>query len=327
MNSLNIGLIGCGRAAEIIYLPALNNFPAINLAAVVDPIEERRNLISGNFKNCIKYSSLNSHLFDRIDAAIICTPPETHIALTYEFLKRNKFVLVEKPLALSTAGIKELIEIESSSKASLMMAFNHRYWQPIIDLKERLKTNSQVDLTEIVFTSDYTKWNPVSFISDPLDDLGPHVFDIIRFILEKEIISVSAKSSDPKNFEINVKVSDNKIVHCCLGHSEMTIRSLKVKSKRENFFITLKSARISPPSGKLRTIIDFKDRVKRKVMKKDLPIVMSYETQLKNFWDFVHFDKKDVAGIKDGIPAILAVQAARLSYNNYGKEIFLNDIK
>ncbi len=327
LNSLNIGLIGCGKAAEIIYLPAIKKFTDINLTAVVDPTEERRNFLCKNFNYCFSYSSINPDFIERIDAAIICSPPNTHIALSSELLKQNKFVLVEKPLALSTEGIKELIDIESSSKASLMMAFNHRYWQPVIDLKERLTKNSQSDLTDIVFTSDYSKWNPVSFISDPLDDLGSHVFDIIRFILDKEITSVSAKTNDSKIFEINVNVLGNKIVNCCLAHSGITIRSLKAKSEKENFFITLKSARISPPSGKMRSIIDFNDRLKRKLLKKDLPIIKSYETQLKNFFDFVHFNKNNVAGIKDGVSAILAVQAARISCNNNGKEVLINELK
>ncbi len=326
MSLLNIGIIGCGRAAELIYLPAINKFKDINLAAVVDPIEERRILISEKLKNCLQYSSLDLDLIERIDAAIISTPPDTHIALSSELLKRNKFVLVEKPLALSTTGIEELIEIEASSNASLMMGFNHRYWQPVTDLKERLLKNSRIHSAEIVFTSDYSKWNPVSFVSDPLDDLGSHVFDLIRFIMDKEIISISAKSLDTKNLELNVKVPGN-IIHCFLGHSDNTIRFLKIKNEHGNFYITLKSSKILPASGNLRTLLDFKDRVKRKLLKEVSPIKKSYETQLKNFFNFVRFKKQAIPGIQDGISAILAVQAARTSINNKGKEIFINDIQ
>ena len=326
MNSLNVGIIGCGRAAELIYLPTLHKFPGINLTAAVDPIGERRKLISDNFKNCVQYSSINSDIINEVDAAIISTPPDTHVALSSEFLKRDKYVLVEKPLALSMAGIKELIDLEASSKASLMMGFNYRYWRPIADLKERLLKNSSIDFAEIVFTGDYSKWNPVSFVSDPLDDLGPHVFDLIKFIHDKEIISVSAKSSDMKNLELNVRVSEKINIHCKVGHSAKTIRSLKIKSERENFYLTLKSARILPASGNLRTLLDLDDRIKRKLLRTTSPVKETYETQLRNFFNFVRLNKKANPGIKDGVSAILAVRAARKSINNNGKEIFLNDI-
>lgn len=326
MSKLNLGIIGCGRAAELIYLPALKKFPDINLVAVVDPVKERRELISEKFNGCIQYSSVDLNMINSVDAAIISTPPDTHIALSSELLKRNKYVLVEKPLAISTEGIKEFKELESSSKASLMMGFNHRYWQPIIDLKEKLSRSSGINSAEIVFTSNYSKWNPVSFVSDPLDDLGSHVFDLARFVFDKEIISVSAKSLDIKNLELNIKVSESTVIHCYIGHSVKTIRSLKIKSEYDNFYITLKSARILPRSGNLRTLLDFNDRIIRKLLRITSPIKKTYEIQLKNFFDYARSDKQASPGIKDGVSAILAVQAVRKSMNNSGKEIFPDDV-
>lgn len=326
MTLLNVGIIGCGRAAELIYLPVLNKFPDISLVAVVDPIEERRKLISEKFKSCVQYNSVDINMINSVDAAIISTPPDTHIALSSEFLKRNKYVLVEKPLALSTEGMKEFIELESSSKASLMIGFNHRCWQPIVDLKEKLSKSSGIDLAEIVFTSDYSKWDPVSFISDPLDDLGSHVFDLVRFSLDEEIISVSAKSLDMKNLELNIKVSESIIIQCNIGHTANTIRSLKIKNEDNYFYITLKSARTLPGMGNLRTLLDFKDRIIRKLLGTTSPIRKMYEIQLRNFFDFVRSGKQASPGIKDGVLAILAVQAARKSINNNGKEIFPDDI-
>jgi predicted dehydrogenase len=111
--ALKIGLIGCGRAAELIYLPALKRFPDIEITAVIDPIKERRELFSEKFNKCFQHSSLDENFISRIDAAIISSSPDTHITLASTLLKNNKYVLVEKPLALSMNGIKDLIKIES----------------------------------------------------------------------------------------------------------------------------------------------------------------------------------------------------------------------
>ena len=38
---LKLGLIGCGRAAELIYVPALKKFPNVEVTAVVDLLSKR----------------------------------------------------------------------------------------------------------------------------------------------------------------------------------------------------------------------------------------------------------------------------------------------
>lgn len=325
-SSLRIGLIGCGRAAELIYLPVIKKFNDIKVTAIIDPIEERRNFFSNKFKDCYSYNAINRDFINQIDAGIICTPPDSHISLSFELLKNNKHVLVEKPLAPSMDRIKKLIETESSSQGSLMMGFNHRYWQPVSHLRDTLLRNSKIDFAEIVFTGNYIKWNPVSFKSDPLDDLGPHLFDLIRFIFNKEIIAISAVLIDKNIFQINAKISGEVSIKCHLSHSNKTIKSIKVRSESEIFLVTLSSVRISPQPGNLRAFLDLKDMIQRKLMRQASPIKKTYEIQLKKFFGLIRLNKQANPGIKDGIAAISAVEAARISINKNGEEIFLNEI-
>jgi predicted dehydrogenase len=323
---LKIGLVGCGRAVEKIYLPAIEKLPGIKVIAAVDPIEERRNLVSQKFTECIPYEFINEKLIDQINVGIITTPPDTHVKLALEFLKKNKYILVEKPLALSMDGIKELKEIESSSKAYLMMGFNHRYWLPVVKLKEKLSGNIRIEYAEINFSSDYKKWNPVSFISDPLDDLGPHVFDLINFIFNKEIISVSASRFSENKFNLVVRISDDVYIHCYIAHDNETLRTIRVASSWEKFFVSIKSIRIFPDTGFLRNILDINDRIKTRLLRKTFPIIISYQVQLRRFLEFARSGKAAYPGTADGISAVFAVEAARISINNKGKEIFLNEI-
>lgn len=324
---LKIALVGCGKAAELIYLPAINKFQDIEISAVVDPLEERRKLISKKIKNCFPYNSIKNDFFEKIDAAVIATPPAEHISAASELLKNNKFILVEKPLALSMNEINELIEIEALSKASLMMAFNHRYWQPILDLKNMLPKPHEIEFAEIVFTGDYSKWNPVSFKSDSLDDLGPHLFDLIRFIFNTEITSISADTTRNNIFQMKVRIFGNLIVNCHLAHSDKTIKSIGIKTNDNHFFVTLSSERTNPEPGSLRNFLDFIDMIKRKMMRKTSPIKKTYEIQLENFFDLVRLNNQANPGIKDGVSSISAVEAARTSVIQNAKEIFLNEIR
>lgn len=325
--ALKIGLIGCGRAAERIYLPILKKIRNIRIMVAVDPIEERRNFISGNFSGCIPYSSIDENIFSNIDAAIITTSPDSHIRIAAEFLNKNIYVLVEKPLGLSMDGIKELKKIESSSKAFLMMGFNHRYWIPVIKLKEKLSFQEEIDFSEIIFTSDYSKWDPVSFISDPLDDLGPHVFDLITYIFDKRIVSIFADQPDKDKFNLKIKIEGNKNIHCYIEYGDETLRTIRIAGKNKKFFISLKSLRILPEPGFMRNVLDIKDRLKTKLLRKEFPFNLSYKIQLEKFFNFINLGKIPKPGIDEGISTILAVESARRSINNKGKEIYLDEFK
>jgi predicted dehydrogenase len=323
---LKIGLIGCGRAAELIYLPALKKFGDIEVTAVLDPSNQRRELLKKSFRNCFGYSSLDKSFIEKIDAAIVCSPPDTHISIASELLENNKYVLVEKPLALSLEGIGQLIKTELHSESSLMMGFNHRNWKPVINLKEKLLKSSKVISAEIIFSGNYNNWNPVSLRADPLNDLGPHVFDLIKFIFNKPLLSLSANLLDKNSFEIKIIMQENISLNCIIAHCANNEKSIKVETAAESFFVKLGSIRIEPQVSIKRNFLDSMDLLQNKILRKTSPIKESFEIQLNNFFHFVRQNKKAVPGIEDGISAIVAIEAAKRSINENGKEIFLNGI-
>ncbi|HVO72650.1 MAG TPA: Gfo/Idh/MocA family oxidoreductase [Ignavibacteriaceae bacterium] len=322
---VNIGIVGCGRAAELIYIPALKRFPEIKVAAVVDPVKERRELLSARFEHCSCYSSIVPDFINQIDAAVISTPPDAHISSAAVLLRNNKFVLVEKPLALTKEGVHELILTEKKSNALLMMGFNHRYWLPALKLKEKLSVKKKIISAEIVFTGDYSKWNPVSFQSDPLNDLGPHVFDLVRFIFNKKIISVKAESARGKSLNVKIKLEDDLIIDSHIAHCGKTEKTINVVTDDGKYSLLLGSERIAPEINLRRKLFDLKDRVKRKILRQASPVKRTFELQLKDFFNLVNSKKIEYAGINGGISAIIAVNGVKDSIKYNGKEICLNE--
>jgi len=248
------------------------------VVGVVDPVKERRELLSQKFNNCLLFSEVESNFIAQIDAAIISTPPDTHVPLVLLLLKNNKYVLVEKPLALSIGGIKQITELDPSITKLLMMGFNHRYWEPVINLKEKLVDDSRILSAKIIFKGDYSKWNPVSFISDPLNDLGPHVFDLVRYIFNKEIVSISAAFLGPTKLEVKVKMQGDILIHTIIAHSNETAKSFTVVGEKGKYFISLGSERIHPEAGNKRKLLDLKDKIRRKLLRETSPIKKTYLT-------------------------------------------------
>lgn len=319
---LRVGVIGCGRVAERYYLPALNAFRDIEVVAAVDPVEERRNLISAWFGECVPHAALDAGLLGRLDAAIISSPPDTHIPLAVEFLRRDRAVLVEKPLAPSMDRIAELRQAAASSKGSLMMGFNYRYWEPVVRLREVMAGEAGIESLEVVFTSDYSLWDPVSFVSDPLNDLGSHVFDLIRFIFNAEIRTLSAISDGENRLDLKIRMTGDVHVHCRVAHCGETNRSIRAAGR---FYVTQNSVRVRPEAGWVRNLLDLADRVGMKLRGRTFPIKKTFESQLRNYFDTVRTGRPSDPGLEDGISAIRAVEAARRSIRDNGREIVLNE--
>jgi predicted dehydrogenase len=326
-SKIKIGLIGCGRAAELIYFHALKKLPVFNVVGVVDPVLKRRELLSRKFNECPFFSDIESEFINQIDAAIISTPPDTHVPIASLLLKNGKYVLVEKPLALSMDDIKLIRDVDPFLLKHLMMGFNHRYWEPVINLKEKLVDDSRILSAKIIFEGDYSKWNPVSFISDPLNDLGPHVFDLVRFIFNKEIISISAILLEPTKLEAKIKMQGDLLINTTIAHSTITAKSIQVIAEKEKYFVSLGSERIHPESGIKRKFLDLTDKIKRRLMRETSPIKKSYETQLNCFSNYIQSGLQCLPGFEDGVSAILAVESAVKSISENGKEIFLDEVK
>jgi len=328
MNKIRLGIIGCGRAAEFIYMPLLKRNTKLIVTAVVDPLKERREYLASVFNNCRAADSIDEGVINLIDAAIISTPPDTHVQAAQKLLGCGKDVLVEKPLSNNMRGINELKDTLSLSQANLLMAFNHRYWSPVSNLKTIIHKNGVLHSrsAEITFSGNYAGWNPVSFHSDSLEDLGPHVFDLIRYIFEQEITSLRTEQLKPNEYNISIKTSDGINITSRIAHSDITEKKLSVFAEDKIYFIRLGSVRCLPMPGLKRKILDLKDTIVRKLLHQKSPIKHSYEIQLNKFVNMIGNGKMDKPDVSDGIAALKAVTAARLSFTRK-EEVLLDEIK
>ncbi|MBR3769410.1 MAG: Gfo/Idh/MocA family oxidoreductase, partial [Lachnospiraceae bacterium] len=108
---MNVGLVGCGNISDI-YLKNLTIlFQNVTIYACADLDGEK-------VKNAVeKYNIPNIMTFDEmlaceeIDIILNLTTPGSHYTLCKRALLAGKHVYVEKPLALTYAEGKELVEL------------------------------------------------------------------------------------------------------------------------------------------------------------------------------------------------------------------------
>jgi predicted dehydrogenase len=131
---LKIAIVGCGALAQRYYCPALGQLAQDGLfkvAALVDPVAERRDALHKHFTEAALLQDINQLSDLGIDLAIVATPPHCHATQSISLLNSGISVLCEKPMATSLIDANAMIEAASHSTAILAIGLIHRFWPAV----------------------------------------------------------------------------------------------------------------------------------------------------------------------------------------------------
>ena len=85
------------------------------LIGVADPGAERRELAENNHRGITTWESLDDALDDpRVEAIVLATPASTHMDLALAAMERGRDILVEKPLAETSADAAKLNDVATA---------------------------------------------------------------------------------------------------------------------------------------------------------------------------------------------------------------------
>ena len=106
---VNIGIIGCGKIAQVRHIPEYAANPGAQLAAYYDLNPARAAELAKKYGGKA-YASVEELLADKkIDAVSVCTSNVTHAEITIAALKAGKHVLCEKPMATTLADCEAMV--------------------------------------------------------------------------------------------------------------------------------------------------------------------------------------------------------------------------
>lgn len=177
--SLQIAVIGCGRMGQL-HLQALQQVEHFKLAAIVEPVEERRTILQQLY-NCKAYEA-PEEIQEPLDAVTIATPSPTHYLVAETFLEKGIPCLIEKPLALHPHEVESLLNLEN--KAPILVGYSERYNPTFLALQEALK-NQQI----LAISTRRLSYAPDrKFDTDVMLDLMVHDIDLILALAQGSII-------------------------------------------------------------------------------------------------------------------------------------------
>ena len=84
-----------------------------------------------------------------IDAIVLCTPNHTHRDLAIAALEHGKDVVIEKPIACTTAEADEILAAAKRNNRHVVVAENHRY-RPNVMALERIVRSGDLGLIKLI---------------------------------------------------------------------------------------------------------------------------------------------------------------------------------
>jgi len=223
-SKINIGMIGAGLFGKTILLPLFKKYSFVNLCGIATASGSSGTHIGDKFGFDYCTSKYENLLDDeKIDCVIISTRHNLHAELVIDSLKAGKDVFVEKPLALTYEGLKEIIKIWRKNKGKLMVGFNRRFSPFSIKAKEWLGEGCSPMVINCRVNAGYVPKD--SWVQDLVEGGGRiigevcHFIDLIQYFTSSLPVKVFAetisgekgKYLNEDNLVINIKMKDGSV--------------------------------------------------------------------------------------------------------------------
>ena len=204
---LNIGVIGCGKIAQVRHIPEYAANENCTLTAFFSPNAKRAEDMAAKYGGKV-YSSAEELFADpEIDAVSICAANYAHAELSIKALEAGKHVLCEKPMAVTIEDCEAMLAAAEKAGKRLMIGQNQRLAKAHLCAKELLE---QGEIGKVVsFRSSFGHGGPETWSISPgkdtwffdkkraamgaMADLGIHKTDLLRFLLGQDVVRTTAR--------------------------------------------------------------------------------------------------------------------------------------
>lgn len=203
---LTIGIIGCGKIAQVRHLPEYAENPDARIVGLYDLNEERARDLAKTYGAKV-YPTVEEMLADRqIDAVSVCTANNSHADVAVAALRAGKHVLCEKPMATTLEDCERMLEAAHESGRYLMIDQNQRLAGAHRKARELIRAGAIGRV--LTFRTAFRHGGPETWSVDPgqntwffdksraamgaMADLGVHKTDLIQYLIAQTVVETTA---------------------------------------------------------------------------------------------------------------------------------------
>jgi predicted dehydrogenase len=143
----------------------LGNFKQLGVEdlAVVDPREDRRQEVAQRTGVTTAFADLDAALSAaRYDAVVVGTPTAFHTDAAARAIAGGAHVLMEKPIAMTEAGLADVLSEAKRRKLTFMVGYTYRFWPPLHHLRRLIETQAlgPTHFADVTFSEYLPDWHP-----------------------------------------------------------------------------------------------------------------------------------------------------------------------
>ncbi len=191
---LGIAIIGCGRIARNVHLPALSRLRDAEVVAVIDPDPSAADQARQGTRRAAAFDNIADGLAARgVEAAVLCLPSPLHADATLTALAAGLHVYVEKPIATELTAADRVIQAWRTAATVGMTGFNFRFRDDVRRAHRRLENGEigEIVMLRSVFVVDspvVPAWKTeLGSGGSALMDQGIHHIDLAGHLLGEHL--------------------------------------------------------------------------------------------------------------------------------------------
>lgn len=207
-NLVVIGYGGMGSGHHVEKLLKSNVVDEVNLLGIYDIKEERRE--AARAKGVFAYDSLEDVLNDdRVDLVTVAIPNDDHKDVVIKSLNAGKNVICEKPVAMSSAELEEMIEAAKINNKVFTVHQNRRWDIDFMAMKQLHDSGNIGEIFNIESRIHGSRGIPSDWRGEKehgggmMLDWGVHLIDQILQIYNRKIERIYCKLIHTTNFEVD----------------------------------------------------------------------------------------------------------------------------
>jgi predicted dehydrogenase len=125
---IRLGIIGAGAIVQVAHLPVLRKLKRVEIRAICDTDLPKARALAERSGISNVFDDIEDLLrYEELDALLVATPNHLHEPHILAGLSANLHMLIEKPLALTSASAQRIVRAVEKRDRVVMVGMTHRY--------------------------------------------------------------------------------------------------------------------------------------------------------------------------------------------------------
>jgi predicted dehydrogenase len=226
---MRVGIFGYGLAARVFHAP-LAKLAGFNIVAIQTGNPERIAQANSDFPNAVICSGAEELLSHNLDLVIVASINTAHEANAKAAIDAGVAVVVDKPMATTLAGTRELFNYAESKNVPITVFFNRLWDSDTLTIKDLLASRPELIGKPFRFDGRFERFRPDLNAQSWREQLSPQQGGGLLLDLQSHLISTAIDCFGPARLKYanvnSVRGASDDDVLLVLEHESGVVSSL-----------------------------------------------------------------------------------------------------